>query len=88
MLMDSWRHLWGRLNNNFCWLFLSRAATFLFMLLLGCLYTTNNCCLSDFYWAEHELGKALTEAEEAHGGDFSILFFLPKHLSLNLIMVY
>ncbi|KAL9315448.1 hypothetical protein ACSQ67_016449 [Phaseolus vulgaris] len=43
------------------------AATFLFMLILRCLYTTNNCCFSNYYWAEHRLGQALSRAEEAYG---------------------
>ncbi|XP_014496581.1 uncharacterized protein LOC106758157 isoform X1 [Vigna radiata var. radiata] len=42
-------------------------------LLVGsmCAYGQLEALMGDFYWAEHELGKALTEAEEAHGD--------PKH---------
>ncbi|XP_052729433.1 uncharacterized protein LOC108327051 isoform X2 [Vigna angularis] len=42
-------------------------------LLVGsmCAYGQIEALMGDFYWAEHELGKALTEAEEAHGD--------PKH---------
>ncbi|QCE11761.1 hypothetical protein DEO72_LG10g2998 [Vigna unguiculata] len=42
--------------------------------------------MGNFSWAEYELGRALTEAEEAYGGDFPVPFVLPQHLSLSLIM--